>query len=104
MSVNLNIKPSLEEQLLVRARASGLSLERFIEQVLEREATASGATGGRSLTGAEKAKAFRAWASGFPADLPVLSLEDVSVAPFDYEPHAGNLLPGIDDRRLNKLA
>jgi len=27
-----------------------------------------------------------------------------SVPPFDYEPHPGNLLPGIDDRRLNELA
>ena len=23
---------------------------------------------------------------------------------FDYEPHPGNLLPGIDDRHLNELA
>jgi hypothetical protein len=27
-----------------------------------------------------------------------------SVSPFDFKPHAGNLLPGIDDRRLNWLA
>lgn len=26
------------------------------------------------------------------------------VPPFDYQPHAGNLLPGIDHRRLNELA
>ena len=25
-------------------------------------------------------------------------------APFSYQPHAGGLLPGIDDRRLNELA
>jgi len=24
--------------------------------------------------------------------------------PFEYQPHAGNLLPGIDCRRLNELA
>jgi hypothetical protein len=27
-----------------------------------------------------------------------------SAPPFDYKPHAGHLLPGIDDRRLNELA
>jgi hypothetical protein len=59
-------------------RTIGLSLERFIENILEREATASSTNGSQSLTGGEKAKAFRAWANSFPADLPVLSLEGVS--------------------------
>ncbi len=27
-----------------------------------------------------------------------------AVGPFEYEAHAGSLLPGIDDRRLNELA
>jgi hypothetical protein len=27
-----------------------------------------------------------------------------ALTPFDYQPHPGNLLPGIDDRRLNELA
>jgi len=27
-----------------------------------------------------------------------------AINPFDYQPHAGNLLPGIDDRRLNEIA
>ena len=27
-----------------------------------------------------------------------------ALTPFQYLPHAGNLLPGIDDRRLNELA
>jgi len=78
MTVNLNIKPGLEERLLARARAIGLPLEHFIENVLEREATAATTNGSPVLTGGEKAKAFRAWANSFPTDLPVLSLEDVS--------------------------
>ena len=78
MTVNLNIKPGIEARLVARARAIGLSLERFIENVLEREATASVTNGSPSLTGGEKAKAFRSWAKSFPADLPVLSLEEVS--------------------------
>jgi len=78
MTVNLNMNPGIEARLVARARAIGLSLERFIETVLEREATASVTNGSRSLTGGEKAKAFRVWATSFPADLPALSLEDVS--------------------------
>jgi hypothetical protein len=78
MTVNLNIKPNLEARLVAQARTIGLSLERFIESVLEREAAASGTNGSQSMSGGEKAKAFRAWASSFPAALPVLSLEDVS--------------------------
>jgi hypothetical protein len=30
--------------------------------------------------------------------------ESVSAGRFHYKPHAGNLLPGIDDRRLNEMA
>ena len=78
MTVNLNSKQGLEERLVARARAIGLPLERFIENVLEREATAPTTNGSPSLTGGEKAKAFRVWANSFPADLPVLSLEDAS--------------------------
>ena len=26
------------------------------------------------------------------------------IAPFEYQPHPGGLVPGIDDRRLNELA
>ena len=78
MTVNLKINPGIEERLAARARAVGLPLERFNEDVLEREAAVSGTNGSPSLTGAEKAKAFRTWANSFPADLPVLSVEDLS--------------------------
>jgi hypothetical protein len=78
MTITLELPPEAEARLVARARASGLSLERFIENVLERETPVSGANGSASLTGGEKAKAFRAWANSFPADLPVLSLEEVS--------------------------
>ncbi len=74
MTVNLNIRPGLEARLAARARTIGLSLEGFIESVLEREAAASGC---QPLSGSERAQAFRAWANSFPADLPILSLDDV---------------------------
>ena len=78
MTVNSNIKPGLEARLAARVRSIGLSLESFIENVPEREAASSGTNGSQSLTGGEKARAFRTWVSSFPADLPILSLEDVS--------------------------
>jgi hypothetical protein len=35
-------------------------------------------SGSQAMTGAQKAETFEAWARSFPADMPVLSLEDVS--------------------------
>jgi hypothetical protein len=78
MTLNLNIKPDLEARLVAEARAAGQPLERFIEDVLERQTATPCANGSQALTGSEKAKAFRKWANSFPAGLPVLSLEDVS--------------------------
>jgi len=78
MTLNLNIKPDLEARLVAEARTAGQPLERFIEDVLERETAAPGANGSHALTGCEKARAFRKWANSSPAALPVLSLEDVS--------------------------
>ena len=79
MMVHLSIDPGLEAQLIARASAAGMSLERFIEDLLEREAGGGAPSGSvHPLTASEKAKAFRAWATSFPPDLPVLSLQDVS--------------------------
>lgn len=76
MTVNLTIEAELEGRLVARAQSEGQSLEGFIRRVLEREVGASGSSG---LSGPEKAKAFRAWAEGFPASAaPPLSLEAVS--------------------------
>ena len=33
-----------------------------------------------------------------------LATYPVSVTPFSYQPHAGNLSTGLDDRRLNEVA
>ncbi|MBY0505024.1 MAG: hypothetical protein K2X03_14015 [Bryobacteraceae bacterium] len=75
MTVNLQIRPDVEATLSARARSSGASLEVYIQQVLEREAALSPQA---ALTATQKANAFRVWAKGFPADLPQLSLEDIS--------------------------
>ena len=37
MTVGINIRPELEERLAVRDRFIGLSLENFVQDVLERE-------------------------------------------------------------------
>lgn len=78
MTLSVEMKPDVEARLSARARATGQSLEAFIQRVLEREALATDANGSASLTGAQKAQAYRAWAKSFPPSLPSLSLEDVS--------------------------
>ncbi len=78
MTVSISIRPALEDRLAARARATGRSLEDLIQTILEREAALVEANGSSELTGAEKAKAFHEWANSFPANLPVLSLENVS--------------------------
>lgn len=78
MTVSISIRPALEDRLAARARSTGKSLEDFIKTVLEREATLVEANGSSELTGAEKARTFHEWAKSFPANLPVLSLENVS--------------------------
>ena len=78
MTVSISIRPALEDRLAARARATGRSLEDLIQTILEREAALVEANGSSELTGAEKAKAFHEWANSFPANLRVLSLENVS--------------------------
>ena len=76
--MTIDIRPELEAKLAAHARAVGMPVQRFVEDVLEREARSVAANAPHQLTGREKAKAIRTWASSFPADLPVLTLQDVS--------------------------
>jgi len=77
--VNVRIRPDVEARLAARAHCSGESLEGYIQRLLEREASASADRNpSHSMTGAQKAEAFRAWAKSFPANLPRLSLDDIS--------------------------
>ena len=84
MTICVAIKPELEARLAARARTSGQSLEGLIEGILEQEATAFDNIVSHPLTGAEKARAFRAWAKGFPASGATLGLDEVSRESF-YE-------------------
>ena len=76
--MTIDIRPELEAKLAAHARALGMPVQRFVEDVLEREAQSATANAPHRLAGREKAQAFRNRASSFPADLPVLTLQDVS--------------------------
>ena len=79
MTVTVQIKSDVEARLAARARSIDESLEAFIQRLLEREGSEMGDTNGsHAMTGAQKAVAFRAWAKSFPANMPLLSLEDIS--------------------------
>ena len=78
MTVSVDIKPELEAQFAARASSVGQSLEDFLRCLLEREASVAETNGSSRLIGAQKARAFRAWAKSFPPDLPTLSLESIS--------------------------
>lgn len=84
MTISVAIKPELEARLAARARTTGQALEGLIQGILEQEAMAFDSTESHPLTGAEKARAFRAWAKGFPASGATLGLDDVSRESF-YE-------------------
>ena len=77
MTLKLEIPPETEANLIARAQADGLPLEKFLSNLLVREA-AEPVLDVRPLTGKQKAVAFRAWAKSFPQGLPVLSLEEIS--------------------------
>ncbi len=77
MTLNIDIKPELEELLVARAHSHGQSLEAYIQDLLESEGGAPEANSSQSLNGLEKAAAFEAWAKSFPANLPILSLESI---------------------------
>jgi hypothetical protein len=76
--MTIEIRPELEAKLAAHARAIGMPVQRFVEDVLEREARSAILNAPHPSAGRDKAKAFRKWASSFPADLPVLTLQDVS--------------------------
>jgi hypothetical protein len=78
MTVNVQIRPEVEEKLVAHARSTGQSLEGYIQRLLESAAVAPDGRAVPVQTGTQKAVAFRSWAKSFPESLPILSLEDVS--------------------------
>jgi predicted nucleic acid-binding protein len=76
MIVKLSLSPEVESGLMARARARGVSLDNYLEELVAREA---GLAASLPTSGEEKARAFVQWASGH-RDTPPLSDEDISRA------------------------
>ena len=68
MTVKLTLKPDVEAGLLAQAQARGVSLERYLEQILqERSRTLTPL----SLEPVESAHAFETWAHHHPFTPPL---------------------------------
>jgi hypothetical protein len=76
MNVTLALSPEIERGLIVRARARGVSLDDYLQELVEKDAGLAVATETR---GEEKARAFVQWAKGH-RDTPPLSDEAISRA------------------------
>jgi hypothetical protein len=76
MIVTLSLNPEVESSLMARARARGVSLEDYLQELVAREA---GLAASPSTSGEEKARAFLQWARGH-RETPPLSDEAISRA------------------------
>lgn len=68
MTVKLQLKPDVEAGLLAQAQARGLSLEAYLEQVLQER---SRSLAPQSPDAAERAGLFETWAHGHPLTPPL---------------------------------
>ncbi len=77
MSINIALKPELEESLTRQADVRGVSLDMYVTQVLEQYAAQTGAP--PPTTPEDRAQAFESWARNFPqTGAPPLSDEAIS--------------------------
>ncbi len=74
MTVTLNFNPELEAGLLAQAQASGLTVEAYVQSVIE---SAVLPTLEKSASAEERAAAFEAWSAGH-RPTPLLSDHAVS--------------------------
>jgi plasmid stability protein len=75
MTLTLNLSADTESALRAQAENRGLSIEAYLEQVLEERM--SGSDSPMALSPAEWEQEFEAWADSFP-DTPPLSDDAVS--------------------------
>ena len=68
MTVKLQLKPDVEAGLLAQAQARGLSLELYLEQILQEQ---SRTLTPLSLDPAERAHSFETWAHNHPLMPPL---------------------------------
>jgi hypothetical protein len=69
MTLKLDIPKETEVGLLAQAHARGLSLEAYVQQVLQERSSSVLPAGGTGA--AEKARAFEAWARSHPHKPPL---------------------------------
>jgi len=69
MPVKLQLSPDLEAKLGAQARARGLSLEAYLEQLLRERSHVQTAP---SVDPAERARSFETWAHSHPLTPPLL--------------------------------
>jgi hypothetical protein len=68
MPVKLQLSPELEAELSAQARARGLSLEAYLEQLLQERSRVQTAPGADP---AERARSFESWAHSHPLTPPL---------------------------------
>lgn len=78
MTVTLDLKPEVEERIVAEAKARGLSVETYILNVLEKEATSGEASFALTATSEEWKKAFLEWVHTERPAHPPLSDEAIS--------------------------
>jgi hypothetical protein len=66
--MNLNLRPDIEERLLSLASANGVSLEAFLQQVVEEK---DGSATKPRLSSDEWSRQFEEWADSFPDAPPI---------------------------------
>lgn len=75
--MSLNVNPDIEARLVALAQASGVSLEDFLQHVVEEKSGQANIAPGASLSPAERAAAWRESVKGLPETKP-LSDEAIS--------------------------
>ena len=78
MTVTLDLKPEVEERIVAEAKARGVSVENYILDVLEKEATNGEANFALTSTPEEWKKAFLEWVRTERPRRPLLSDEAIS--------------------------
>lgn len=74
MTLTLTLTPEKETRLVAQARRAGLSLDEYVQRVLDRADEAPAPR----LTPEERAARFRAWADSHGTDTPLLTDEAIS--------------------------
>lgn len=78
MTVTLELKPEVEERIAAEAKARGMSVESYILNVLEKEATNGAPNFALTATPKEWKKAFLEWVNTERPAHPPLSDEAIS--------------------------